>query len=149
MRTGSFALLLVVLLGGCAASQPRQASPKATDSAVFSIVPGAPIYAEATIRSDGSITLVKVLEIVDPARTITFSFTQSERGTMLAVRNPLGVTIKYHLNMIDFQGKPHRTSSCPVRAGLSVFESWPHPIPEIRVSNAHVASRTEEGLCIY
>ncbi len=68
---------------------------------------------------------------------------------MLLVKNPLDKTIKYHLNMIDDKGKSFQTSSCPVRAGLSVFESWPHYIPEIRVSNIHVASKKEQGICIY
>lgn len=115
----------------------------------FSILPGTKIFAEATINSDSSIEQTKVSEIKKPDITLTFNLTKTNSGMMLSVKNPFEKTIKYHLNMIDYKGKAHNTSSCPVRAGLSVFESWPHPIPEILVSNTHVASKGEEGLCVY
>lgn len=149
MRFSILAISFAAVLSGSATSQQSQVSKQPINSTAFSIIPGAPIYAEATVNGDDTITLVKVEKITNPSTTLTFSFTQSDSGMMLSVKNPLNKTVKYHLDMIDYKGKPHNTSSCPVMAGLSVFESWPHPIPEIRVSNTHIASKNEEGLCIY
>ncbi len=145
MHIKIIAIVLAVLLGGCSTFQKVQS----TTNSDISILPGSKIFAEATINQDGSVELTKVDEIKNPEVTITFNLTEMKSGMMLSVKNPLDKTIKYHLNMIDYKGKSHNTSSCPVRAGLSVFESWPHSIPEILVSNTHVASKDEEGLCVY
>jgi hypothetical protein len=149
MKSTFLALSILVLVGACATSQQPPPAKGSVGTAAFSILPGAPVYAEATVNADGSITLTKVESISNPAITLSFDLSAMDDGMMLSVKNPLDKPIKYHLNMIDRSGKPHQTSSCPVHAGISVFEMWPHPIPEIRVSNAHVASKSEEGLCIY
>jgi len=145
MKYKIIGLILVATLSGCATSEKTQR----VDNSGFSILPGTKIFAEAKIAGDGSIDLVKVSLIKNPDITLTFNLTKMDSGMMLSVKNPLDKTIKYHLNMIDFNGKAHNTSSCPVRAGLSVFETWPHAIPEIIVTNIHLALKGEKGMCIY
>ena len=145
MHSKLLSILLATFLSGCATSQQAETNDKSD----FSIFPETKIFAEAKVNSDGSIELTKVDEIKNPSITITFNLSKMNSGMMLSVKNPLDKTIKYHLNMIDYKGKAHNTSSCAVRAGLSVYESWPHSIPEIRVSNTHVALKNEESVCIY
>lgn len=149
MRIALVTLLLVCALFGCSATVQTQSTATVMANTVLSVTPGSPIYAEATINNDGSIMLVKVDRIRDPKNTVTFDFSKSDNGMMLSVKNPLDKEIKYHLDMIDFKGNPHITSTCPVGAGRSAFEMWPHPIPELRVSNVHVALNSEQGICIY
>jgi hypothetical protein len=149
MRLSFIALSFTALLAGCTASHQPLTQKTPNTTAIFSIFPGAPIYAEATVNDDGNISLTEVDKVVNPSITLTFNFTKYDSSMMLSVKNPLNKTIKYHLDMIDYKGNPHNTSSCAVIAGLSVFESWPHPIPEIRISNTHVASKNEEGMCTY
>ncbi len=145
MKVKFITILTILLLNGCATSNQIETS----SSSGFSIIPGAKIFAEAKVNSDGSIELTKMDEIKNPRITLTFDLSEMDNGMMLSVKNPLDISIKYHLNMIDYKGKAHNTSSCPVLAGLSVFEMWPHSIPEIRISNIHVALKEEEGTCIY
>lgn len=116
----------------------------------ISILPGDKLFIEAD-ESDGKLfNFRQVSKIENEAKTLIFSFTQmdSSLGMMLSVKNPFKKNIKYHLNMIDFSGKPHETSSCPVMAGLSVFESWGHPIPELILTDMHFANNNK-NVCVY
>ncbi|MBQ4834790.1 hypothetical protein [Pseudoalteromonas luteoviolacea] len=118
----------------------------------ISILPGDELFIEAEILDGERIGNFKqVPKIVNPKKTIKFSFTQmdSSVGMMLSVKNPFPFHIKYHLNMIDFSGQPHQTSSCPVRANISVSESWPHPIPELILTEMHKQEDGESMACVY
>ena len=118
----------------------------------ISILPGDELFIEAELLDGGGIGNFKqVSKIVNPKKTIKFSFTQmdSSVGMMLSVKNPFPFHIKYHINMIDFSGKPHQTSSCPVRANISVFESWPHPVPELMLTDMHKQKDGDSMACVY
>jgi len=118
----------------------------------ISILPGDKLFIEAEVINGNSLGNFKLVdEIKNPDKTIQFSFTQmdSSVGMMLSVKNPFSFNIKYHLNMIDFSGNPHKTSSCPVRAKISVFESWPHPIPELILTDMHFLQESDVMTCIY
>jgi hypothetical protein len=118
----------------------------------ISILPGDELLIEAEVLEGNRLGNFKqVAEIQNPEKTIRFSFTQmgSGVGMMLSVDNPFAFNIKYHLNMIDFSGKPHQTSSCPVRANISVYESWPHPIPELMLTNMHIQKDSDSMSCVY
>lgn len=118
----------------------------------LSILPGDVLLIEAEVIDGQRIGNFKlVAENVNPDKTIRFSFTQmdSSTGMMLSVKNPFPFNIKYHLNMIDFKGKPHQTSSCPVRQNLSVYESWPHPIPELILTDMRILKDGDNLRCIY
>ncbi|WP_333609109.1 hypothetical protein [Arsukibacterium sp.] len=118
----------------------------------ISILPGDELLIEAEVLEGNRLGNFKqVAEIQNPEKTIRFSFTQMDSGIgmMLSVKNPFPFNIKYHLNMIDFSGKPHQTSSCPVRANISVYEMWPHPIPELMLTNMHIQKGSDSMACIY
>ena len=95
--------------------------------------------------------LKKVSNITDQSSTLTFNFMKSDNGKsmILSVKNPLPSPVKCHIDMVDYQGRLHDTSSCPVLGGLSIYESWPHPIPEIRITDFHFASEKEKTVCVY
>lgn len=118
----------------------------------ISILPGDELLIEAEVIEGNLLGNFKqVTEMQNPEKTIRFSFTQmgSGIGMMLSVKNPFPFNIKYHLNMIDFSGKPHETSSCPVRAKISVYESWPHPIPELMLTNMRIQKDNDSMSCVY
>ncbi|OCQ23856.1 hypothetical protein A7985_07925 [Pseudoalteromonas luteoviolacea] len=102
----------------------------------LSILPSDELLIEAEVIGKGRLGNFKqVSEIVNPDKTLEFSFTQmdSSVGMMLSVKNPFPFMIKYHLNMIDF----------------SVFESWPHPIPERKLTNIRIQKGTDTIACVY
>ncbi len=71
----------------------------------------------------------------------TLTFELSAIGSsrmMMSVKNNFKVIVKYDLEMVDYRGNLHYTSSCPVKPGMGVYESWPHDIPELRVKNIRV-----------
>lgn len=151
MRFQSLIPLSLLLLCACAANQPVIPTSKAAESAALPIAAGEQAYVEVIIEGGKIVGAKKVNANTNPNTTLTFNFMKGDGGKsmMLSVKNPLANSIKYHIDMVDYKGKLHNTSSCPVMAGLSVFESWPHPIPEIRVSNIHIAADNEKVLCIY
>jgi hypothetical protein len=67
--------------------------------------------------------------------TIDVSFKVIDGGMTLTLDNHLPNTVKYDAIMKAPDGKLVYTSSCPVDAGLSNFESWPHPIKFLELSN--------------
>jgi hypothetical protein len=118
----------------------------------ISILPGDHLFIEADVIDGKLLANFKLVsEITHPDKTIHLYFKQMESslGMMLYVKNPFAKSIKYHINMIDFSGKPHRTSSCPITENLSVYESWPHPIPELSLTNMHFMDVDDETICIY
>ncbi|MNC51277.1 hypothetical protein D3C75_1005640 [compost metagenome] len=149
MRPIIFALTLTGFLGGCVTSQQYESPLPHRGSSVFSIFPEAPLFAEASMNSDGSITLTKIDKITNPNVTLIFNFVIFGEGRMLTIHNSLDETVKFHIDTIDYKGEPHNISSCTMPPGMVFLETWPDPFPEIRVSNAHVALENEEGTCVY
>jgi hypothetical protein len=93
----------------------------------------------------------KVEAVADPSVTLTFKLLRGPdgRSMLLTVQNPLPYSVKYHLDLVDPRGNLHQTSSCPVMGGGRIGEHWPYPIPQIRISNFHLATADEEKVCIY
>ncbi|WP_223789652.1 hypothetical protein [Marinicella meishanensis] len=81
---------------------------------------------------------------------IVFKLTQNDddNGMRLVIKNPHDFPIKVSIDMIDLAGNLHPTSSCPVMAGGGVYEMWPHPIPELLISNVRKAGE-EAKTCEY
>ena len=121
---------------------------------VISVLPGESFLIEADIV-DGQLTnILEVSENKNPHKTITIKMSQMDGGVgmMLSLSNPFkNVALKFNMEMIDFAGKPHQTSSCPVMPNASIFESWPHPIPELVIKNPTVipVSEMESMACVY
>lgn len=117
----------------------------------ISLLPGDKIYIEAILEDEKFINLKQVQINSNPEKTIIFNFQQMDGkiDMILSVKNPFSELMKFNLNMIDFEGNPHKTSSCPVVSGGSVYEMWPHIIPELIVSNIHLLSEAEAISCEY
>ena len=117
----------------------------------ISLLPGETVYVEADLVDGKAVNLKSVSSIEKPESTLTFTFEQEDDdiGMVLSVKNPFSANLKYHLDMIDFQGIPHHTSSCPAIATGGAYEMWPHPIPEIVVSDIHVVTEKEGFGCVY
>lgn len=117
----------------------------------ISLLPGDKVYVEAEFNDDMVTKLTQVSEIVNAEKTIVFDFKQMDGKVdmMLSIKNPFEKFIKFNLDMVDFAGQPHQTSSCPVLAGGLAFEAWPHPIPEIIVTNVMFLNDGEPLVCKY
>jgi hypothetical protein len=117
----------------------------------LSLLPGDKVYIEADLEGGRFINFKQVSEVLNPGKTIVFDFqqTEGELEMTLTVQNPFPELMKLHLDMIDFEGNPHQTSSCPVVSQGSLHEIWPHPIPELMVSNIHVLTDMKSVNCEY
>jgi len=81
---------------------------------------------------------------------VWFSFKQAKElpggiGMMLIIQNKL----KHRLYMDALMTVPdkkgiYKTSILPIEAGLSDFESWPHPIVQLVVRNIRFSAKTAE-----
>lgn len=117
----------------------------------LSLLPGDKVYIEAEVV-DGLFTDFKLVETVtDDEKTISLDFSQMEDkpDMMLVVKNPFSDAMKFHLDMIDFGGASHPTSSCVVMPGVSSYEHWPHAIPELIVSNIRAVEFDGTFACEY
>lgn len=69
------------------------------------------------------------------SNAVEVSFETFDSGMMLTLENRLPGEIKYDASMKAPDDRLVYTSTCPVRAGLSAFESWSHPIEFLELSN--------------
>lgn len=70
-----------------------------------------------------------------PDHTVHISFTQSDTGFMLSLKNGTGSTFKYDARMELPEHGLVSTSACAVGAGISAFEMWSDPIFKLVLSN--------------
>ena len=137
----------------CACTPARSTKPTVpyVENKQLSILAGEEVYVEVVVQNNTIVGIKKVSNVIDPNTTMTFAFMNYDNGKSmtLSAKNPLTSSVKYHIDMVDHRGGLHNTSSCPVLAGKSVFEIWPHPIPEIRITNFHFTSEEEKPVCIY
>ncbi len=114
----------------------------------ISLLAGEKIFIEAKVVNK---QLTDYVAVANSQQAISFDLSQNEDnlGMMLVVKNPFEFPIKVSIDMIDFEGNLHETSSCPVIAGGSVFEMWPHPIPEILISDVRRLGEDEGMSCVY
>jgi hypothetical protein len=124
--------------------------PVVQDGAI-SILPGEEIYIEAEREGDVLTDLRQVNAVENPEKTFVVKFFQvdEDTGMMLSLRNPFEFTVKFHMQMMDFSGGLHETSSCPAPSGAGIFESWPHPIVQIYLLEPRVLPDQENIACEY
>jgi hypothetical protein len=108
---------------------------------LVSIFPGETIYIEFDPGLKGPENLRSVESTSDSKHILTFKFTQEDKlangaGMMLFVHNPSNRHIKYDLEMqlIDSDDL-FKTSCCPLRPEMRNYESWPHPIFQLVMTN--------------
>jgi hypothetical protein len=152
VELGSVALLLA---GGCASSppatQPRppssaptvsSASPSGADcqerpdalvNGVIHIRPGETLCIQ--LRTDGEVVTPVALVSNSSPDTLVLTLAQDSSGTLLTVRNPLSVLLRYQAAIrIPGRSDSHRTSTCPVLSHRFAMENWPQKIDEITLS---------------
>ncbi|SFC51597.1 hypothetical protein SAMN05660479_01821 [Microbulbifer thermotolerans] len=121
---------------------------------MISVLPGESFYVEAELEDGKLVNMKEASENSNPDKTIIIKFNQveNETGMMLSIYNPFEtVVLKFNMDMVDFFGTPHKTSSCPIMPQAYIFESWPHPIPELIIKNpvAVPVHKMEAVECIY
>ncbi len=115
-----------------------------------SIYPGETIYVEVE-RKDGRLKLLRAVpQLEKPDTTLVLKFEQLEGkpDVMLTVNNPLAVDIRFRMGFMGLDSDRLRaTSSCPVLAGKSLFEHWPHPIFQLILADAQVLGEADDHGC--
>ena len=112
----------------------------------ISIFPGEEIYIEYDEAAGGPMNFRNVTTITNPERTLIFSFSQEPNsGTMiLRHENKSNRNIKFTLGMmLPDSGDIYKTSSCPMMAGLVVYESWPQPIFQLIMADFRWVKETD------
>lgn len=103
----------------------------------LTIVAGQSLHIEAD-RLDDSLTNFRVVDAVaHPEKTLDLTLAQSDDGNMLlTLHNPFGQALKFDMGMMPLTSeRVLKTSSCPVIAGGTGFETWPYPIFQIVLAN--------------
>ncbi len=120
--------------------QMELAQPIVQDKTV-SIFPGETIYIAFDPGEKGPENLRSVKSADGSTNTLTFKFTQEPElfdgvGMMLFINNPTKYSIEYDFGMMLIDSEDlFETSSVPLMPGLSNFESWPHPIFQLIMTN--------------
>jgi hypothetical protein len=143
--------LFVMTFGACTGSQVSPTSQTSPQYMSISVFPNQTVFVEATISDNKFVSLKRVESVSNPNITLTFKLSSMDGGKsmMLSVKNPFASNVKYNIDMVDFKGNLHHTSSCPAIARGGAFEDWPHPIPELRVSNFRFLEAPENMHCTY
>ena len=127
--------------------------PPAVQGSAIYIYSGETIFIEADVDGDHPVNFKQVLENKNPEDTIVFHLEQATdiddgTGMMLTVKNPFPRPLHYKMEMMPLDKENlYKTSSCPVVAGGSVYEHWPHPIFQIVVGGLYFLKEGEELLC--
>lgn len=116
----------------------------------ISVLPGEELMLEIN-QENGHFAFKQVTVSEKPEITLRLSLKQMDDGLgmILSVYNPLDKVLKFHIQMIDFLGRPHKTSSCPILPGRSSYESWPHPIPELLLTSPVLLDNNADTACVY
>ena len=151
MKSIPYLAITCLILSACSAPISKEANQHGADftSQAVEIMSGQKLFVEISIENGKVTGLTSVAEIKKPKITLTFEFKPMDNGMILTVNNPLTSSLKYHIDMIDRNGKPYQTSSCPVIAGAGVFENWPHPIPKLLIKNFRLLKDDTKIECAY
>jgi hypothetical protein len=123
--------------------------PATVQPAFFSVLAGQTVLIEGDIVDGRLVNMVAVDRVRDPARTLTASFKQGPQGMMLKVTNPFDQDLRFNMGIMPLDGEDvFKTSSCPVRAGMALFESWPQPLFQVLLSNGRVPQPGREMGCV-
>jgi hypothetical protein len=117
----------------------------------ISLIPGDVVFIEAEETGSGLGDFKLVEEVVNPEKTIEFSFTQIDNkiDMMLVVKNPFPKDIKYHLKTMDFTGKIEKVNSCPVKANSLARQQWENVVLDVILTDMHYLQTNEMNSCVY
>jgi len=119
--------------------------PPVQHGTFVTIFPGETLRLEADVAGD-QITRLKSVGEGDPSKTIVLEFKQAEGASdmMLIVRNPFHGMLKYQAGMmVPENDDVQKTSSCPVIAGKLGFETWPHPVFQLLLTDFHLLAEND------
>lgn len=131
---------LLLSLLGCSSGNMKDIK---SGVGVITVLPNQTAFAEVVLENDEVAEVNQIKE----GGNISFKLSGMDDGMMLSGKNMLNVAIKYDIYMVDYNGKKHYTSSCPMMAGVGVFESWPHNIPKISIENFRVVPPNGDMAC--
>jgi hypothetical protein len=116
----------------------------------ISLIPGDVVFIEAEETDTGLGNFKLVEEVVNPEKTIEFSFTQIDNkiDMMLVVKNPFLKSIKYHLKTMDYMGNIDKVRSCPVKANSSVSEQWDYVVLDLILTEMHFLEPNDIMYCV-
>lgn len=116
-------------------------SPYFVHDKILQIYCGEKVFVECEILGD-TISKMKIVEKnINRKRTIEIEFTQDSNdrkniNTMLQIKNPFEKDLIYQATMLTPKSQGwNRTSTIPVRANLTSFETWPHSIISLALDN--------------
>jgi len=117
----------------------------------ISLIPGDVVFIEADETDTGLVNFKLVEEVVNPEKTIEFSFTQIDNqiDMVLDVKNPFPKNIKYHLKTMDFKGNIDKVSSCPVKANSTVSKQWDYVVLDLILTDMHFLEPNDAMTCVY
>lgn len=154
-RVLSAAMTAALMLGApqamaqeCGAMPCRaNGAPYVTDKGVLVIFPGEHFAVEFS-ETGGHLKPGQAKPLSDATGTfVELSFSATDSGMLLTVKNALSQAVKYDAVMKAPDDKLVYTSSCPVRAGMSTFESWPHVIKYLELSNFRLLADGDDAPC--
>ena len=113
------------------------------------VMAGQTVHVEADLAGDRLVNMVAVDVVARPEKTITAKFEQNEQGGMLlTIDNPFSKTLKFNMGIMPLKSERLvKTTSCPVRAGLKLFEHWPYPIFQVVLGNARLLEKGDTTAC--
>lgn len=110
-------------------------APYLNDKGAIVIYPGERLMIAFEIENGKIVSAVPKPVGEQLSNAVEVSFEAFEGGMMLTLENRLPGEIKYDTRMKVPDDRLVYTSTCPVRAGLSAFENWSHPIKFLALSN--------------
>ena len=142
--------VLSVLVAACAMAAVAQAdsskqcgampcrsngAPYVTDKGAIVIFPGEQFVIAFKIENGKIVDAEPYPAGGQLSNAIEVNFKKVDSGMMLTLANHLPKKVKYDAIMKAPDNKLVYTSSCPIDAGLSSFEHWPHPIKFLALVN--------------
>ena len=117
----------------------------------ISLIPGDKVLIEAEETDTGLGNFKLVEKVVNPEKTMEFSFTQLDKNLdmTLDVTNPFPKTIKYHLKIMDFKGNINEVTSCPVKAKSFVSQKWDYVVLDLIITDMHFLEPNDAMSCVY
>ncbi len=123
--------------------------PTVQNMGIF-VLAGQTIYIEAEVSGNRLINYVAVDKVKLPARTISAKLEQQADGSMLlAIHNPFAKAIKFNMGMMPLKSERLvKTTSCPVGAGLALYEHWPFPIFQVVLGGGRLLEEGDKRDCV-
>jgi hypothetical protein len=118
---------------------------------LITILPGETVLVEAELKDGRLVDLWAVQKIAHPKRTLVLSFKQEPSigdglGMVLKIDSPFPGVLKYRLGLMrPSDDALRKTSSCPLKQGITSFEHWPYPLFQVVAADFHQVDPASEA----